>query len=561
MKRIKKILLQLLGLTIVVLSLHGCQDEEEIVSEKNKTDYSITKISLTQLTKEIPENSTQKNKLIELFTPKKNSVYSTVSPVLEKQNKYILNKKDIIKITRNNIITYTIQVVPQQKSLSFLNLVIYFNEKGTLTGSKLLEYTPDLQWFNDTSQPFIGSIKIVHDNFENLEEILQTGSLTSRCPAQIYGNWVCSNGNPHAPGTVGCVATSYTYEYTIAEDPTCSGGGGGVDGTGGSGTTDPLDGLGGSTTGDGSFNPDGGGSTTPNPSGVESVTTLAELLNLTTEEEAWLNNPLHKTQKNLLVEFLVNNKTSEEAKKFARKAIRVYMENPNAEIDFDDKIINNLTGKAKCVYDKLTKSSTGFKNMIQKFDGDFPVSHLKFVLEDLETSRGQTWAPDNYTNTSSPDYVITIALNNNSTSQGVDYRPNLMTAKTIAHEVIHAEMYRKLLSVIDNGGTISGVTRQDILNALNGNFPGMYDYYRRHKNWQHQQMATHYRETIADILQEFDNNQNSRQLYLDIAWEGLIYERSSNAISIWVDLAQTEKDRIKNTIKNYIETNKNQNCQ
>ncbi|MGY0426793.1 MAG: hypothetical protein ACWIPI_08200 [Polaribacter sp.] len=175
-------------------------------------------------------------------------------------------------------------------------------------------------------------------------------------------------------------------------------------------------------------------------------------------------------------------------------------------------------------------------------------------MEDLGNTRAETRIPNGAG--SSPDYVITIALNNNSTTQGVNYRPNLMTAKTIAHEIIHAEMFRKLLSVLDNGGNISGVTRQDILNKTK-DFPGIYDYYRRHKNWQHQQMATHYRQTIADILQSFDNSQHSRQFYMDLSWEGLKYPN----ISTWSNQSQTEKNRIKKVISDYISTNKNQNCQ
>ena len=182
--------------------------------------------------------------------------------------------------------------------------------------------------------------------------------------------------------------------------------------------------------------------------------------------------------------------------------------------------------KADCIYKKLNNLSTSFKNAIKKFDGEFPVAHLKFKMNNLGNKRATTEAPDGANgNNNSPDYVITITLNNNSNEHGVGYRPNLMTVKTIAHEIIHAEMYRKLLSVLDNGGNISGVTRQDILDALDGNFPGMYDYYRRHKNWQHQQMATHYRGAIARIMQEYDtgsavpNNQQPSQLYMDLAWD------------------------------------------
>ncbi len=50
-----------------------------------------------------------------------------------------------------------------------------------------------------------------------------------------------------------------------------------------------------------------------------------------------------------------NNKT-EKVKRFAIEAIKAKTENPNAEIDFGDRVINKLTGKAKCVYKKLVHS-------------------------------------------------------------------------------------------------------------------------------------------------------------------------------------------------------------
>lgn len=58
-------------------------------------------------------------------------------------------------------------------------------------------------------------------------------------------------------------------------------------------------------------------------------------------------------------------------------------------------------------------------------------------------------------------------------------------------------------------------------------------------------MATHYVETIVDMLKKFDNSQNSDSLYNDLAWEGL-----QNTVA-WNNLSNTERDRIKNNIKNY----------
>ena len=229
---------------------------------------------------------------------------------------------------------------------------------------------------------------------------------------------------------------------------------------------------------------------------------------------------------------------------------------------FDDQIINQLTGKALCVYNKLKELSGGFKNAIQKFDGEFPVSHLKFEIDpnmSFNTKKAFTRAPKNY--------VIDIVLNGNSTKDAsFQKRPNLLVAKTIIHEVIHAEMFRKLLSLANSNGSIDVSLVNQMLQQ--GDYPGMLDYYFRNgqdinSNWQHQQMAAHYRETIGRVLQEFDtgiaapDNQQPSQLYMDLSWEGLIYSN----ITAWQEIMNdTEKIRIKNVISNYINSNLNQTC-
>jgi len=217
--------------------------------------------------------------------------------------------------------------------------------------------------------------------------------------------------------------------------------------------------------------------------------------------------------------------------------------------------------KAECVYNKLKNLSTGFIEAIQKFDGKFPVSHLKFAMDDLGSKvAGQSRPPIDLGNGPvSPDYVITIVLNNNANSKaGVHYRPNLLVAKTIGHEVIHAEMFRKLMSLTQESD-FDGFNRQEIINLLsNGDYPGIYDYYRTYKtNWSHQQMANHYRETIADMLEDHDNHSHTYDFYMDLAWEGLMYD----SISTWSNKSEKEKKRIKNVILNYIDNNKYQDCQ
>ncbi|WP_298484749.1 hypothetical protein [uncultured Maribacter sp.] len=198
--------------------------------------------------------------------------------------------------------------------------------------------------------------------------------------------------------------------------------------------------------------------------------------------------------------------------------------------EFDDKIIDELKDKAKCVFDKMKNEDWGLKNAIKKFDGDFPVAHLKFSMSsNLDNSTNAT------TNNSGTNH-IEIKINSNTLND----RTALGLARTLSHEIIHAELYRKVRSV---GGLIS-----------QNDFPGIYDYYRRHvKNWQHQQMAQHYRQTIADILKAYDDNQNTNQFYNDLAWEGL-----QDTIA-WENLSPSEKERVKKTIRSH-KSNGNKEC-
>ena len=202
----------------------------------------------------------------------------------------------------------------------------------------------------------------------------------------------------------------------------------------------------------------------------------------------------------------------------------------------DDKIFNKLTGKAKCVYDKLTEVSSDFKNMIKRFDGEFPVSHLKFEESSTLSSRtnAETSPPSNFT--------ITIKINSNNLN-----RPNLSIARTIIHETIHAEMFRKILSILNNGGDLNGLTRSQWFNRLtNGDYPGIFDYYSRYgvNGMQHQQMAAHYISTISDYLKQFQPGL-SQQIYDSLAWTGL---KNTTA---WNSLSPAQRASITNTTNSF----------
>ena len=198
--------------------------------------------------------------------------------------------------------------------------------------------------------------------------------------------------------------------------------------------------------------------------------------------------------------------------------------------------------KLNCIWGTLNGSNTSFQRYLNQFDADFSIVDLEFDISNSLPSNvnGRT---DN-----SNSNKILISINGNTLGN----RPVLGVARTIIHEAIHAELYRKVRSV----------NNQISIN----DFPGIYDYYRRYiKNWQHQQMAAHYIDLMGKMLKEFDGSRMSDQYYKDISWNGLymINDKNNHGTYIYTvafnELSPTEKTRILNNIKN-LKENGNKDC-
>lgn len=157
---------------------------------------------------------------------------------------------------------------------------------------------------------------------------------------------------------------------------------------------------------------------------------------------------------------------------------------------------------------------------LNNFDGTFSVAHLRLAGNSnlpLGTN-AITYEPENWV----------IKIDFNTSSQNLGQRPTLDVARTLIHELIHAEIYRKLLTLSDAGEI---VWSKSFFHGMKDDFPGLFDYYMR---WyfnkpngvpsaQHQLMAEHYRDIIEDALIEFDNSHND-DVYEALAWIGLMGE-------------------------------------
>ena len=92
---------------------------------------------------------------------------------------------------------------------------------------------------------------------------------------------------------------------------------------------------------------------------------------------------------------------------------------------------------------------------------------------------------------------------------------------------------------------------QSYITNLQNNFPGLFDYFVRYQvnssnptGFQHQQMAQHYRNTIKNIIKQYDNNQHSDSFYDAISWFGL---KNTTA---WNNLTTDQKNEINSIIQN-----------
>lgn len=198
------------------------------------------------------------------------------------------------------------------------------------------------------------------------------------------------------------------------------------------------------------------------------------------------------------------------------------------------QIKNELEGKADCVYKKMVDGNNNINWILENFnDGDKP-SEFDLILRMSTTLSDNTNAI-----TVKSGKAFYMKINSNR----IPDRTALSIARTIIHEGIHARL-REFAS--RNGS-----------NAIS--FPGVYDYFRIYKkNWDHQQMSDHYRKTIAEGLQQYDNNQKSPEYYMDLAWEGLSGIVDANNLQgnttiyteAWKKLTNSEQQRVLNNITN-----------
>ncbi len=214
------------------------------------------------------------------------------------------------------------------------------------------------------------------------------------------------------------------------------------------------------------------------------------------------------------------------------------LNNPN--IVKPTKRLKNNT-RINCIFNKA-KNAPNFKQYLQNFDGRFSTAHLSIDLKPLSNNEANA-------ETSPPNaYWINITINSNNLN-----RPSLDIARTFMHEMIHAEMFRILLSLAStSNGQIDVSQLTTMLNSHN--YPGIYDYFRRFglNNMQHQQMSAHYIGIMKNYLKQIDNSITNSQAEA-MSWVGL------QGTIAWDNLGATNQNTILNTYNSW-RNNATHNC-
>ncbi|MFT7901166.1 hypothetical protein VBY74_14410, partial [Tenacibaculum ascidiaceicola] len=267
--------------------------------------------------------------------------------------------------------------------------------------------------------------------------------------------------------------------------------------TSGSGTT----GGAGSSSGTGTTTGPTDVVTTPVNSDGSSVAPqmLISQLNITDQNLInWINDPVNAKEVDATFIFCAENNWISEVIIFAEQAVKAIKD--GGEVDFDDRIINELIGDAKCIFKKL-KALNLYKGTIKQFensDYDLIITYGDF--------NGEAYTDDEFIDLG----IIEIKVPGlNNTYLGF--------AGTLLHEGIHAELFKYVHE------RNKGVDVNDRPNLMYHYFQlkGEVDPRFLDTTVQHEHMADKYVKPIAEAIRELDNNRYPLDYYWGFAWEGL----------------------------------------
>jgi hypothetical protein len=211
-----------------------------------------------------------------------------------------------------------------------------------------------------------------------------------------------------------------------------------------------------------------------------------------------------------------------------------------------DKIdYTQLDPCSKAILEQII-SGNSIKNIINQFAGSSSQFTWTLVTNDGSNfGNSNNIAETNWNNATENTYLTEIKSSYANTAT------RLSIARTIVHEAIHSY----ILSYLDSGIATFTSAFPELWDELVAKKYGDLNTAEGWNQYHHQEMARNYVTTIANALSVWDNNQNSNQYYIDLAWGGLI---ETDIFNQTTDL--TAEDRIRIAESNKAEDLNNSNA-
>ena len=200
-----------------------------------------------------------------------------------------------------------------------------------------------------------------------------------------------------------------------------------------------------------------------------------------------------------IYKFLDENNWSIKAKEFAERAIDALMK--GGEVDFEDRIVNNLSEKGRLVYNKLLSRTGGLSimnSLLIAFSTDqFNEKYL--FIEEVEklinpfTGYESLKALAQTINTHSKHYTIQIKKST------LESRSELELALVLLHEFLHAKLF------VHEGHEGSK------------SFDEIFKEYLEVDELHHEIMAKEYTMPMVNSLMRYDSNKESQNFYYILA--------------------------------------------
>jgi hypothetical protein len=237
-----------------------------------------------------------------------------------------------------------------------------------------------------------------------------------------------------------------------------------------------------------------------------------------------------------------DNVYEQEVLDFTEDAIEALIEDGDDIIDYELEMIieinETIEFQEQTCLRKIKNdvvATAQISKIIKKFEPTYPVLHLEWGM-----FTNSSWGNTGNTGLNLEQDTAFINLN----TESLDHVSNIVMVKTIAHEIIHAELYRKLKELVDDYQMLS----LEEYNALQDNYPGIAHYTSKYGDvvfstnavgnvveWglpfddslaHHNQMANFYRETLIEVMKAYDlskniTRDNPDEFYEAISWSGL----------------------------------------